>query len=63
VNGWICTDVADMADRIASTSIDATVCREFVAQRFSIADMTDRYVDLYERVVERSTPLAAELEA
>jgi glycosyltransferase involved in cell wall biosynthesis len=63
VNGWICADVADMADRIASTNIGPMACRDFAARRFSIADMTDRYVDLYERIIEHSNPLPAELEA
>src|SRR6478672_6124171 len=43
VNGWISSDVADMADRIASSQICSTCCRDFVARRFSVATMTDRY--------------------
>jgi glycosyltransferase involved in cell wall biosynthesis len=51
-SGWICRDVADMADRIASLAIPAESCRAWVAQHFSRERMVDRYVEIYERVLE-----------
>ena len=48
INGWICRDVDDMAQRIGSPDIDAAACRSFVDTNFSVATMADRYVDVYE---------------
>jgi glycosyltransferase involved in cell wall biosynthesis len=47
VNGWICGDVADMARRLASHQIRSDTCRDFAASQFSVATMTDRYLDVY----------------
>ncbi len=63
VNGWICRDVAEMAERAAASGIDPAACRDFVAARFSVAAMTDRYIELYERVLVGATAAPAELEA
>ena len=52
VNGWICRDVDDMARRIAQRRLPAQDCRAFAESRFSIATMTDAYVDLYERALD-----------
>jgi glycosyltransferase involved in cell wall biosynthesis len=62
VNGWICTDVDDMAQRIRSLQIDPAGCRRFVAEHFSLSRMADGYLDVYERVID-ATRSAAELEA
>jgi glycosyltransferase involved in cell wall biosynthesis len=51
VNGWICADVADMAAHIASPDVPPIACREFAARYFSVARMTDRYLDVYERAL------------
>jgi glycosyltransferase involved in cell wall biosynthesis len=53
VSGWICRDVADMADRIAAPAIPSASCRDWVATNFSIDRMVDRYLALYDRVVSR----------
>ena len=64
VNGWICADVADMAAHIASLDVPPIACREFVARHFSVARMTDRYLDVYERALTgAAAESAAELEA
>jgi glycosyltransferase involved in cell wall biosynthesis len=47
VNGWICRDVAEMARRIASPGVAASACRTFVEENFSVAKMTEGYLDVY----------------
>jgi glycosyltransferase involved in cell wall biosynthesis len=59
VNGWICSDVADMASRIVSLEVAPASCRMFVAQHFSVARMTDGYVDVYERALTGANTVAA----
>jgi glycosyltransferase involved in cell wall biosynthesis len=54
VNGWICTDVDDMAARIAALDVAPESCREFVEQSFSVRRMTSRYVRLYQRLQARA---------
>jgi glycosyltransferase involved in cell wall biosynthesis len=54
VNGWICRDVDDMAERIRSLSIAPDVCRDFVDTHFSVARMGDAYLDLYARALGES---------
>jgi glycosyltransferase involved in cell wall biosynthesis len=62
INGWICTDVDDMATRIRSLQIDSAGCRQFVDKHFSLSRMADRYLDVYARATD-ATRSAAELEA
>jgi glycosyltransferase involved in cell wall biosynthesis len=49
VSGWICRDVADMADRIVSCTIPAESCRTWVERHFSIDRMVDGYLEVYGR--------------
>jgi glycosyltransferase involved in cell wall biosynthesis len=56
VSGWICRDVAEMADRVASLSIDAASCRDWVARHFSVERMIDRYLTVYERSIGPNRP-------
>ena len=63
INGWICKDVAEVAERIARTEIRAECCRDFVARRFSVAVMTDRYLDVYRCAMSASPAGRAQLEA
>jgi glycosyltransferase involved in cell wall biosynthesis len=58
VNGWICADVDDMAQRIRSLQIDAGGCRAFVGQHFSLARMADGYLEVYERAIPSSCSTA-----
>jgi glycosyltransferase involved in cell wall biosynthesis len=58
VNGWICSDVADMAGRIASQPIKAETCRDFAASRFSVTTMTDRYLEVYRDALTGAQPTA-----
>jgi glycosyltransferase involved in cell wall biosynthesis len=47
LNGWICADVDDMADRIARPAIAPDACRAFVERSFSVARMADDYLRVY----------------
>jgi glycosyltransferase involved in cell wall biosynthesis len=58
VNGWICSDIDDMANRIRSIDIDPAGCRSFVEANFSIAKMADHYLDVYARTIEALKPAA-----
>jgi hypothetical protein len=51
-----------MARRIASPGVAASSCRTFVEENFSVAKMTDRYLDVY-RCALGSVRSAARLEA
>jgi len=62
VNGWICRDVDEMARRIASPGVAASSCRTFVEGHFSVAKMTERYLDVYRCALGHVRP-AARLEA
>jgi glycosyltransferase involved in cell wall biosynthesis len=59
INGWICNDVAEMASRIASVDVEPAACREFVESRFSVARMTDRYLQVYERALRGAAGVSA----
>ena len=59
VNGWICSDVDDLAGRVAALDISAEACRAFVEAEFSVAVMTDAYVDLYTRALEDHSTFSA----
>src|SRR5262249_7949082 len=58
VNGWICSDVEDMARRIAALDIDPAGCRSYVESNFSVARMADGYLDVYARTIEALKPIA-----
>ena len=63
VNGWICSDVEEMADRISSGAICSSCCREFVADHFSVATMTERYLDVYRCAMSTATAGHVAIEA
>jgi glycosyltransferase involved in cell wall biosynthesis len=63
VNGWICRDVEEMAGRISSGAICSSCCREFVARHFSVATMTERYLDVYRCAMSTATAGHVEIEA
>jgi len=50
ISGWVCRDVDDMADRIASLEVPPASCRSWVEREFTVDRMTARYVDLYRRL-------------
>jgi glycosyltransferase involved in cell wall biosynthesis len=56
VNGWICADEADMAARIATLDISPDACRAHVVEHFTISQMADGYVDVYQRAIGRPAP-------
>jgi glycosyltransferase involved in cell wall biosynthesis len=62
VNGWICRDTADMADRIAAHAVAPASCRAFVDDRFSLPAMAARYLDVYECAIAERAPAAVGLE-
>jgi glycosyltransferase involved in cell wall biosynthesis len=60
VNGWICRSAAEMADRLVFPAIRAEACREFVSRHFSVRQMADRYLDVYDCVLMRSATAESE---
>jgi glycosyltransferase involved in cell wall biosynthesis len=51
VTGYLVNSVEDMAEAIrAAANLDPHACRAAAAERFSLARMTDRYLDLYARI-------------
>ena len=56
VNGWICTDVDEMAARIAAPLPDCGGCRETVERLFSIDRMVDDYLAIYDHVAPEPAP-------
>ena len=58
VNGWICADVDEVADRIASPGVDPAACRAYVKAQFSVGRMAERYVDVYARAMEEADTTA-----
>jgi glycosyltransferase involved in cell wall biosynthesis len=51
VNGWICRDVGEMADRACARLPDPANCRDSVARQFSLDHMVNGYVAIYERLL------------
>ena len=47
VNGWLCANVGEMAQRARDLRIPAASCRGFVEERFSAARMAADYEKLY----------------
>jgi glycosyltransferase involved in cell wall biosynthesis len=65
VNGWICRDIVDMADRLTAPLPESRACREVVVRYFSVDRMVDRYLRVYERLAgsdDLTTSTAAEAE-
>jgi glycosyltransferase involved in cell wall biosynthesis len=54
VNGWICGDVAEMADQIAAPLPESAGCRQSVARQFSVERMVDDYLAIYEQLESAS---------
>jgi glycosyltransferase involved in cell wall biosynthesis len=52
VSGWICQDVATMAERALAPSIPPESCRDWVAERFSCEQMVLRYLEIYKTAIE-----------
>jgi hypothetical protein len=63
INGWVCSDVMEMADRISSGAICSSCCRDFVSEHFSVANMTERYLDVYRCAMSTATAGHVEIEA
>ena len=63
VSGWICSDVEDMARRLASPGVCPASCRTWAIEHFSCDRMVEHYIDLYEDLIAENHPAAAELEA
>ena len=51
VSGWVCRDVADMAERIVSPGIAAESCRAYAARNFSADRMIERYIEVYDHAL------------
>jgi glycosyltransferase involved in cell wall biosynthesis len=52
IAGWVCRDLAEMADRALAPSISAESCRAWAAEHFSCERMVTRYLEVYERALE-----------
>lgn len=52
VNGWICRDVHEMAERACSPDVLPAACRDAVDAAFSVVNMADRYLDVYAGALE-----------
>jgi hypothetical protein len=49
--GFLCIDEDDMARKVAAVAgLDRSLCRKWVAERFSAESMTDGYEALYEKL-------------
>jgi hypothetical protein len=60
VNGWICRDTDDMADRLAAPLPASVDCRDHVAQQFSVDQMVDQYLEIYEQLAAaEAAPLSS----
>ena len=62
-NGWISGDVTEMADQVAAGGIPPDACRASVERRFSVATMTDRYLDVYRCAMTKPAAAHAHFEA
>ena len=52
-NGFLVHDIAGMADAISrAEQISGIGCRHYVAENFSVYDMTARYLEMYSRIVQ-----------
>ena len=59
LTGFICNDVDEAVGKVPSlATLDRAVCRDRVAQRFSIDRMIDRYSAAYERALALKLPPA-----
>ena len=55
VNGYLCTDIANMAQRVTDARrLDPRSCRAVVEQKFSARRMALQYLRTYEHLVKRS---------
>lgn len=63
VNGWVCRDADDMAERISSIGVNPEGCREEVARRFSVERMADQYLEVYEQAIVGAPGTRVEMEA
>ena len=53
-NGFVRTDLDDLAAALGdASSLDRDECRASVEERFTAAQMAQRYVELFERLLER----------
>jgi glycosyltransferase involved in cell wall biosynthesis len=60
VNGWVCRDVQEIADRIAGPLPSGASCRESVSRRFSVDRMVDEYMAIYEQLLPETASGAVE---
>jgi glycosyltransferase involved in cell wall biosynthesis len=59
VSGWICADVEEMAERIKDLTIAPSVCHQYMTENFSVTRMAERYISVYERVLDGSAETVA----
>ena len=60
VNGWICRDTADIAERLSAPLPSGADCRAYVERHFSVERMVDRYLEIYEQLAPaKRAPLSS----
>jgi glycosyltransferase involved in cell wall biosynthesis len=55
VSGFVCSSTNEMAERIVAPLPAREGCRAYVEERFTAARMTDRYLEIYARVLDERT--------
>jgi glycosyltransferase involved in cell wall biosynthesis len=64
INGWICEDIEEMANRIRQPLPLASACRAVVAESFAVDRMAERYLDVYQQAIAgEAASLSAQVEA
>jgi glycosyltransferase involved in cell wall biosynthesis len=58
VSGYICRDVAEMAERAKTLAIPPSTVRDYVERYFTIDRMVDEYLQLYSEIVDARRPEA-----
>jgi glycosyltransferase involved in cell wall biosynthesis len=59
VSGWICADVDEMAQRVNDLAIPPSVCHQYMTEHFSVARMAERYISVYDSVLDGSSETVA----
>jgi len=60
VSGWICRSADDMSRRARNIGIDPSVVQNYVRQNFSLDQMADRYLELYQEIAAEAQPAPGE---
>jgi glycosyltransferase involved in cell wall biosynthesis len=53
VNGWICRDTTEIAERMKGPLPSSQNCRDFVRRHFSVERMAAAYLEIYRHILRR----------